>query len=194
MSQGRAMTLVEAVAAAEGLRDRFGLAAEEWQVCGSVRRCRSECRDIDHVVIGREGEVRIPGVMFPSTGNVLLHELDVALEAGEVQAALYGDDRRTRWGPKRRGLVYEGVKHELWVVTRAGLGPALAIATGPAEYSRMLVTQLASRGIYQQGGVSGLEGLVIDQRTHAVRPCPTEEEYFGLCGVVWTPPAERRAE
>lgn len=122
---------------------------------------------------------------------MLLHALDAMLERGAIDKALYGESRTTRWGEKKRGLVFDGFKHEIWIVPPEALGPAMAIGTGPDEYSRMLVTQLKSRGIYQQGA-PGLDGFVVEQATLKIRPCRTEQEYFELCGVVYTPPAHRR--
>lgn len=190
MSTGPKMPLVEAIAKAEAFRDEFAGCFDEWHVCGSVRRCKAMVGDIDHVVVAKDGPVVPAGGMFPETVNLMRERFDAMLAAGSIEKALYGDARVTRWGDRKRGALFQGVRHEVWLVHPDQLGPALAIATGPDEFSRELVTALRTRGVYQQGA-PGKEGFVVDQRTGAIRPCPSERDYLALCGMVWVDPTRR---
>ena len=152
--------LIDAKADAEAFRRLFDGTYAQWHVAGSVRRRAAYVGDVEHVVVPRLGSVVVPGDLFGDRVeevNLVLHRADELTRAGRSGPALakhvYPDGRH-RWGVRYRGLSFRGFAHELFVADPDGsnLGPTLAIRTGPAEYSRMLVTQLQRRGHVNMGG------------------------------------------
>jgi len=188
MSTGKPLPLAEARKCADLFRAHFVGMADRWIVAGSIRREKAEVGDIEHVVIPRFGEVVPPGGMFPERGNVLWNHLDQLVSiGGAFTKAVYGEGESFRWGERYRGVMFGGMKHEVFVADANNLGAILTIRTGPADLSRELVTALRSRGYYHMH-----EGYVRSLGDGAIRPCPTEEAFFELCGIPVVPPERRR--
>src|SRR4051794_11027397 len=134
--------LAQALADTEAFRALFPAACyARWEVAGSVRRRASECGDVDHVIIPHFGEVDVGDGLFSTTQevNLLFFQLDALVRGGLVSKHLYGATGY-RWGDKSRGADFRGHNHELLCVDVDTWGAALAIKTGPAEYSKRLVT------------------------------------------------------
>jgi DNA polymerase/3'-5' exonuclease PolX len=213
MSTGRPIPLAQARKIADTFRAHFVGMADRWVVAGSVRREKAEVTDIEHVVCARIGEVVPLGGMFPVRANMVWAHLDELVNIhGEFRKAVYQDDTN-RWGEKYRGVMFGGMKHEVFCGDKDNFGSLLAIRTGPRELSRELVTALKGRGLYvadagyvrdaevvdHEARESAAEGLATkrvtfgpDGRPTGIRPCPTEEAFFDLCGLPFVPPEKRR--
>lgn len=187
--------LAEAQADAEAFRDLFAECYERWTIAGSVRRGKSEVGDVEHVVIPTQRDRIIPGSMFGEmeSVNALLVRMDELLDAGVLVKHTYDVNRadgttgeRQMWGDKYRGIDFRGHMHEVFCATPAGWGAILAIRTGPADFSKRLVTSLHPRGLQCEGG------RVKYKRDGKVYATPTEESFFVACGVPWLEPKERR--
>lgn len=150
MSTGPRRKLADALVDALALRDLFAGTFERWEIAGSVRRQRAFVSDCDHVLIPKTGEIRVPGMLMPQDGSLVWQRSDELLEAGTIQRATYGDSATTRWGPKLRGLVFRGGKHELHVADPKNWGGVLCMKTGPAEFSEHVVTCLKQGGRFRQ--------------------------------------------
>ena len=186
------IALPAAIAAAEKFRALFPPEMfRRWVVAGSVRRERTEIGDIEHVVEPAVVEVRSAGLFGAVAAGVrtpLLNRLDELAAQGVIERAVYPDGKH-RWGDRYRGVLFEGVRHELFMTDRANWGPILAIRTGPALLSQRLVTALASRGLYrQQDGYVRYAG---GRNAGEIRMVATEEEYFSLCGLAYIEPRDR---
>lgn len=125
---------------------------ERWEVAGSVRRQRESVSDIEHVAIPKFGDVPAggDGGLFAERGNLLNARLDQLVKDSVIMKHLY--NASLRWGEKYRGADFRGFNHEVFQADADNWGPQLAIRTGPADYSKMLVTKLMSRGYRQRDG------------------------------------------
>jgi DNA polymerase/3'-5' exonuclease PolX len=173
-----------------------------WEFAGSVRRKAGQVSDVEHVVIAATGDIPSPDLFStPRRGNLLWHRLDELIALKDLGEPIPGGSKltkhlypnlQTRWGERYRGVDYHRWNHvflhEVFIADANNLGPILAIRTGPALFSKMLVTKLRDRGLVQEGGYvkRGEGGEIV--------PCATEEEYFRLCGVEWVEPEHRRDE
>lgn len=94
-----------------------------------------------------------------------------------------------RWGDKYRGVLFRGFKHEIFTADARNYGAILAIRTGSADFSQRLVTAMKQGGRFRQqdGYVRYANGASAGQ----VRSCPTEEEFFSLCGIGYRAPEAR---
>jgi DNA polymerase/3'-5' exonuclease PolX len=185
--------LSEAIGDAKALREMFDASTfERWHLAGSCRRRVPFISDVEHVVIPRWGDVADPNNLFavPVRTNLFMHRLDELVAAGAITKHLYGAAEGFRWGEKYRGADFRGSNHEFFLCDVDNFGPTFAIRTGPGLYSQMLVTKLRQNGLRNhEGKVWRCRGPELD----LVEPvsCPTEEEYFSMCGVPWVKPEER---
>lgn len=181
------LPLEQAEAVAEAFRALFAGDYRAWVVAGSVRRRKADVGDIEHVVIPEVGEVRRPGEMFADRGPLVHARLDAMAERGDIALARYGEAEQTRWGSKLRGLVWRGVKHEVYFATPENFGAILAIRTGPREHSMWIVDRLRQRGFQLAGG------RVVHIAGQQLQHVPTESALYRLCGVDEPPPPEQRS-
>lgn len=160
-----------------------------WEIAGSVRRRAAAVGDIDHVIEPAFGTIVQGGGLFPEVRenvNLLWHHLDALVRGGAVDRAIYGDDGRLRWGEKSRGVIFRGVKHELWTASADNWGAILAIRTGPAEFAQRLVMRL------RDNGWRNADGFVRPITSDQIIPMPDEETYFRYAGLKWRKPEERK--
>lgn len=180
-----------------------------WSAAGSLRRRCPEVGDVEHVVIPAFGELAVGGTLFAQTQrvNLLWHHLDALVSGGVVTKHLYGATGY-RWGEKYRGVDFRGHLHELFACEADNWGPTLAIRTGPAEFSKGLVTGL------RRNGNRNVDGYVWrcnacflcgpDRVNERCQKCqgtdlepierlsvPDEEAYFKLAGMAFVPPEKR---
>ena len=106
---------------------------ERIQVAGSVRRKAESIGDIEFVITPK----REPGLFGDAQpGESLLDvELRRLVEAGKLTPGRCNGERQ-----KNYVLSSSGVSLDLFIVTRQKWGVALALRTGPADFSRSLVT------------------------------------------------------
>lgn len=102
--------------------------------------------------------------------------------------------RGDKWGLKYRKIIHRSVPWEevaidLFLVTPQSWGPQLAIRTGPAEFSRLLVTSVEHGGC-MPAGHHMLGGHVIGPDKDFV-PLREEREFFDLLGLPTWPPRQR---
>lgn len=159
----------------------------EWHIAGSVRRRRPDVGDVEHVIVPRIDVVEGCASLFPEPTSLLWLELEELVSQGKCSRAVYSDGRG-RWGDRYRGVEFRGFKHELFTASMATRGLILAIRTGPADFSRELVTRLKRRGLQAEGGRviytrGKAAGETIDTRAEAT--------VFELAGLPWIPPEQR---
>ncbi len=151
-----------------------------WHVAGSVRREKPFVGDVEHVVVPvnveafwrhLESLVSDPNDMFSGNGPLTKH----VYPNGSL-----------RWGEKYRGVDFRGFNHEIFLADKDNLGAILAIRTGPADYSKMLVTAMLNGGRYRQQG-----GYVVCRETGEIRSVPEENNFFAACGVPYIAPQKR---
>lgn len=157
-----------------------------WEAAGSFRRDSQSVGDLEIVAESREG-IREAGLFGASSvGDPVLplwKAVDAALERGSIGKAEYGNGHR--WGDRYRGVMFRGVRFEIWRADADNWGSILAIRTGPQEFSQFLVTRLRDFGYHHE------EGRVRRIEDGVIVPTPTEEEIFKLAGIGYLQPAQR---
>lgn len=179
---------VQALTDAEAFRDMFSPGAyESWTFAGSLRRKQPTVGDIEHVIVPKVGERPVPGTMFGETASVNLvwHALDEIMSAkpGLLEKHVYGTS--VRWGEKYRGVDFRGFNHELFMADAKNFGSVLAIRTGPAEFSKELVTRLYRKRLHNEGGYVKYVG------DGAIYPVFTEQAFFDAASTDWIEPEKR---
>lgn len=192
---------------------------EQWTIAGSVRRGSALVSDVDHVVVPKL-EVIGGGGLFgdtPDTVNLLWRELDRLVdhkpdsqeedEFGQTEADAFepiskavktdkNGKASTRWGMKLRSVHFRGFDHEIYTTTPEAWGIALLIRTGPADFSRHIVTEMQRHGYRAKDGiverrVGGDYAGTSEPRWELVA-VPTERAVFDLLGVAYREPDQRR--
>jgi hypothetical protein len=162
--------LIAARGIVQSMIDLLSPDCERVEMGGSIRRGKPEVHDGEIVAIGKPG---------------LLRQVDALLNTGVVEKALYGDKQTTRWGAKYRGMLYQGLKVELFLADDQNFGYQLFLRTGPAEANTYLMKWLS----WKQAPVRAKDGYWMHQE-HKLR-IASEEEQFALLGMPFIAPAER---
>lgn len=192
MSTSIRKPLADALKTAEEFQSLFDGCYERWEIAGSIRRRRSEIGDVEHCVIPLYNH-SIKAV----ESNLLWLRLS---ELINEEGSLFATGQPLKWhiypnGTMRRGSKYRGVEfqdmlHEIFILDESNWGSQLVIRTGPADFSREMVIRLKYRDgkptLYQHS-----EGYVTEQRTGNYVHVPTEERFFELCGMRYVAPERR---
>lgn len=208
MSQGLRQPLIKAIDNAKMFRDLFRPDLyQQWEIAGSVRRKCEDVADIEHVIVPRVAFVKVGMGLFdtPVEKSLIWHRLDELLADGQITKKIYGNEG-FKWGERQRGLMFQGIAHEMYTAAPESFGVQLAIRTGPWEFSRNMVTRLHdySRRAHE-GYVWECEKCVCDKKDKLCKACDgtglvklekiivrDERHYFDLCGLSWIPPERRR--
>jgi DNA polymerase/3'-5' exonuclease PolX len=180
MSTGARLPFRQAFFAALDVIHALEASCARIDMAGSLRRCAPDVGDLEILAIAKT-EQEPTGDLFGGSAVVSLLERRVA-ELLRVGDLLTAHPERPANGPKYKRLWWRpaGVQVDLFVVSEATWGPALAIRTGPAELSAALVTKLRTNGMH-------CEELQV-RRGAEVVPCPDERTFFKLCGRPYLPP------
>lgn len=171
-------------------------------IVGSVRREKAWVKDVELVVMAKDEGGRQKAKsnwqkdLFGEDGEGLEMTLAQWVNDGvlrvptkdgerykqfEIDTAALGLPGQPEWGPLRLDLFI--------VRPPAQWGAIVAIRTGPADYSKWLVTKYPMGAMPQD---MKLEGGAL-WRFGKVMETPTEEEFFRRLGLAWEVPSERRA-
>ncbi len=178
--------LEKARARAEGLVEIFRKAdCIQVEIAGSIRRQKPEVKDIEIVA---QPYLRTDLFGAPLDEDSQLDALvGKMIREGTLKKRLNGEGNTQAYGQKFKALVTsDGMPLDLFLVRPpAQWGAVFAIRTGPADYSKFLVT--ACQGM----GLRCVDGRLVytDGATFA---SPTEEAFFKGCGVPWIPPEQRK--
>lgn len=184
-------------------RDKLAELATHWRWAGSLRRQRELVGDLELVAV--------------PAGPALWQRLDELLAQGRIAQAVKSDGH-PRWGECYRALAFTPQGGAAWTVelfltTPESWGLQFLIRTGSADFSRMVVTRILTRGEYRAGGGSlrpafhkkgepyrnGIPAKHCDLTDSQVAklpvvPCPTERAVFEFAGLAVVPPAEREVK
>lgn len=197
--------MATAMPLAEKVMDRLRPGCDRIEIAGSLRRGCKLVGDIEFLLIPKIG--RRPGAgLFEEEGSLLDPILAGLVTAGKL--------RTVANGPKaKRFTITTGrrpIQLDIWTATPAGWGFQLAIRTGPADYSRHIVTPRFKGGALANGykchdghvwaeldPVDCLdnehEGMVmIDDSPYQMHPVPEEPDFFELIAGGWCEPNRRR--
>ncbi len=195
MSSGDPIPYAEALPVAEQLRDLLAPDCERVVIAGSLRRRKALVSDIELVAEARYRE-EASGLWGDAVRvDVLAERVDVLRESGVLSArpvmlhrADGSEELQTRDGPAYKALTFRGLPVDLFVVdpSRSDFGVILTIRTGPADFSRELVTRCRAWGRRVQGGRLYAHGQYV--------PCPDERTFLAAVGMPWLEPEERAPE
>ncbi len=110
----------------------------------------------------------------------------------EICKALRGNPPKTCWGPKLRAVHFRGMTHEIYTADADNWGSMVLIRTGPADFSRWVVTELQKHGLrHKDGRVVDTTKADPDHTGANVIPTPTEQRVFELIGTTYRKPKDR---
>jgi DNA polymerase/3'-5' exonuclease PolX len=161
------MKLKQAEQIAEALKADLTPYCEKIKIGGSIRRKKPEPNDIELICIPKfaeigTGQTTLSGDETTSTENVLFSHLAIHYSVMKM-------------GEKYCQLGTQGIKVDVFTATPKTWGYIFMIRTGPAEFSKFVVTALKKKGFLMK------EGEVFHHKT----PCtiPTEDYLFSLLGI-----------
>lgn len=198
------LTLRAAVALAEKIRQALQPGCDRIEIAGSIRRREQAVGDIELVAI----PARQPGLFGQPATSLLDGVLRELVAADRLIPGRCDGDRYKQFEiPARPGLMLD-----LFLVTRETWGVQMAIRTGPAAFSRRLVTEESFGGLLpdghrvhdgrlwglasdvQQAKASGrdLWRETPDSPLYQAFDTPREIDFFEHLPCGWIEPEERR--
>jgi hypothetical protein len=145
----------------------------QWiEVGGSLRRGEATVGDVELVAI--------PERNFLALTDYLVND-------GTVTKARYGPTQKTKWGKRSRGMVYGGVKFDVYLCDENNRGYIHWLRTGPDSTKDKANTYLMSR--IKKNAPFRVETWVY-QGDQMLR-INTEEDWFALCGIPFIEPSGR---
>ena len=164
----------DALGVAEKVLDRLNLYTERAVIAGSLRRGKAQAKDIEIVA----EPIELSEGLF---GTERLSLTEIRELAGRLGKVVKRGDRYIQIDD----TLNSGITTDLFLVhPPAEWGVQMVIRTGPAEFSRELVTRIKGRLWRCQ------DGWVRDERGERV-PCPTEEDFFQAADIEYLEPQER---
>jgi hypothetical protein len=113
---------------------------EKVEVGGSIRRGEAMVKDAELIAIPNHPYYHIKTGKL--TGTTLWNATDDLVERGVVTKALYGDKQSPRWGEKYRGMLYRGIKVEVFLADQQNWGYQKWLRTGPGESNHYIMGYL----------------------------------------------------
>jgi DNA polymerase/3'-5' exonuclease PolX len=172
---------------AQRIKSELSSACEAIEIVGSVRRGKPQVGDLELLAIPRFGEA--PRDLFgrptEQPPDRLDQKLRQLLQKGRLRTG-------PRYGPQWKSLEvarWPGLMLELYSCDRENWGVQMAIRTGPAEFSKALVTAREWGG-YLPAGHQITGGFRLHRHGELV-PCETEADFFEAMGMAWIEPEER---
>lgn len=137
------MTLSDAERLAAAVVDALRPYVDRVEVAGSIRRRAPVVGDVEIVAIPKPGGL-FDGCGIGGKGGGVEPPIDAALRQWQSQGRIALEQN----GPKKKRFVAvkAGGVVELWLTSAEGWGVDLAIRTGPAEFSKALVTRTCFGG------------------------------------------------
>ena len=169
-------------------------ACERIEVAGSIRRRRADVGDVELIAVPRiEG---VPGLFSPTGSVNRLWDLVNNLIGRPGEPRLLA----THLTDPRMGERYAKLRHpgsglqvDLFTARAETYGLILLIRTGPADYSRWLVTEARRRGFHVKDGELHRGGLGCGSIACERVPVPEERDVYAEFRMAVVPPIARRA-
>jgi len=182
---GKEISIEYATAIADRVVEILRPSSKQIAVVGSVRRGEHRVSDIEILLEPIFAEQRDLFGSFAYRDNLaedVIRSRILSRSGNEIIA----------WGPKlKRIMLANGVALEICMVLDPfQWGVAKVIKTGPAQFSRWVVTQSSNGGALPNGMY--VEDLLLHISSGAVVPTPTEKEFFRAIGLAYTEPGARR--
>lgn len=159
------------------LVDLLRPACERIEIAGSLRR---ECREVGDIELVAIPKMRtVAADLFSVKEESCLDDLLYALEI-----------KLSKNGPRMKQFTCDGFQVDLFLADHANYGYILAIRTGPAEFSRLMVTR-QPYGL-QPPTVNVRDGYVYSYPANERLAVPDEETLFRLWGLESIAPIYRK--
>lgn len=196
----------EALPLAQSLLADLEPVCKRIEIAGSIRREKPDVGDIELVLIPEPGELVKDRDLF---GEVVAEHyrngfddwIGFALAHGGWDWQLDPVNRRNGDAYKRLQHVESGVCADLFIVDERSWGGALAIRTGPADFSQALVTIarrqnkcVASGYLLHAHPKHGDRGCDRGKLCPLIKPTPEESDFLEALGLDWIEPPARKAE
>lgn len=199
MSTGQRISLIEGRRLAVEIVQLLRGACERIEVAGSLRRNSPDVGDIELVAIPKviAGGTDLFG--DPTEPTDLLHDLALDLIGKGTFEPRLASDGKQAIGKRYKRLLFKGFPLDLFAVNPpAQWGVIFTIRTGPADFSKRLVTgvefggHMPARRRVQEGALWESRGP-FDSNPHPIMvPTPEEKDFFAALGLNWIEPEARR--
>ena len=195
MSDGQAIPLAAALAAADALRELLEPACARVEIAGSIRRRKATVGDLELVAIPRLVAEPAGDLWGTLRERDLLPERVAALiDAGElaprevtITRADGSIEQGRRMGRAYLALVFRELPVDLFILRPpAEWSVIFALRTGSGDWNVALVTAARRAGRRVDGGRVYVHGQPI--------ACPEEGDFFRALGQPWVDPWERLPE
>jgi len=196
------MKRVMALSIAQNLVEAITPSCERIQIAGSLRRGKPEVKDIEIVcipIIKEKSGFDMFGHLI-ETRKVSL--LDEKLNNQFVIFPWQRDEEVKRWGPRYKRLrhIETGICCDLFITDHIRWGYQLTIRTGPAMFSKAIVTLALRRGWHFTDSLLHKHAKYNNKPCNRMAACPfvamarEEKDIFDLLGLPWCEPADRSAD
>lgn len=180
----------KALSVANTLKQILSPTCQRIEVAGSLRREKSLVGDIELVIVPKIVATPAAGQLF-DTGD---HQPLFTLLDDLAMCRTSNFSRGRCWGNKLRVLSYaygnESINIDLFIVTETTWGNQLALRTGPADFSRLLVTHGPQGGAMPVGFVHK-EGAVVREHTGTRMEFREERAFFNFLDLPYWKPIHR---
>lgn len=171
------------------LLQQLGDSCERLEIVGSLRRLTPDCGDIELLAIPKWAD--LPGTdlfgnpIIEPAASLLEHQVYAMLADGVLQLR-----KPVRNGERYKALIFDGFPLDLFIChPPAQYGVLKVIRTGPAEYSKRLVTPVEKGGWMPYGMCCQDGSLWALGRGSPVRiETPEESDVFAAIGRRVDPP------
>jgi len=180
-------------------RERLADVTERIMAAGAIRRRARTVHDIDllaEATLDLVEQRDLFGEVVSTVRTDLLDQRLAELLADGTIGYKRGPSGRIAWGPLWRSLTYQGVGIDLFTPQPERWGWVLMLRTGPAAFSRQVVTPVGRHT--KKEGRLGLLPLAVRAtggwltRADGTRiATPTEQDVFDLFGLPYREPWER---
>lgn len=167
------MELSQARSIAERVVAKLMPSCERIKICGSVRRQKPECRDLDIVVQPKRRPIK--NLFGETTGFIACQEFQDQINSWEK---LKGEATG-----KYTQRMFEGVKLELSIADENNFGCLTLIRTGNSDFSHMIMKRVLKCGLEQRDGHLYRDGRLI--------PIKDEKDYFTILDLPYVEPIYR---
>lgn len=182
MSDGIRMPFNRAMPIAEELAEKIAPAMKMIQIAGSLRRRSVSVGDVEIVAVA-------------NVHDDALALLDALERGGHVTKADYGG--MTRWGDLYRGMVYRGVRVEIFFANEHSWGYKLWLRTGPGDGNQYVMQWLQNKrsAIRFHDGMAWITRYRNgDARYEQPVSVPDEATLFMMLGLPFASPVQRTLE
>lgn len=171
--------------------ERLRPACDAMSVAGSIRRRCATVKDIELVVVPLptwRGHSLFAAAADGDPFEQKEHAVDVLVDRLVATGFVVWDTDLKRRGRRYKRLRYHDIPVDLFIVEKDSFGLQLALRTGPADFSKRLVTQEWKQG-WLPDDMRVHEGKLWRQTQRV--PVPTERAFFNAIELRYTEPEKR---